>query len=87
MEFKWRKSKYQEDTLHMAEEISKVHNILPYTIIELSEVISAGIRSGEIGKIKRGQVYIVDLETWFVERLMPNTITLSEEDYKKALYR
>lgn len=87
MEFKWRKSKSQEDTLHMAEELSKVHNILPYTVIELSEVISAGIRSGEIGKVKRGQVYIVDLEKWFVDRLMPNTITLSEEDYKKALYR
>ena len=87
MEFKWRKSKSQEDTVHMAEELSKVHNISPYTAIELSEVISAGIRSGEIGKVKRGQVYIVDIEKWFTERLMPNTITLSEEDYKKALYR
>ena len=87
MEFKWRKSKSQEDTLHMAEELSKVHNISPYTLAELSEVISAGIRSGEIVKVKRGQAYIVDLEKWFVERLMPNTITLSEDDYKKALYR
>jgi len=87
MEFKWRKSKSQEDTLHIAEELSKIYNISPYTVIELSEVVSAGIRSGEIGKIKRGQSYIVDLEKWFTERLMPNTITISENDYKKALYR
>ncbi|MBU0459767.1 MAG: hypothetical protein KJ771_03080 [Nanoarchaeota archaeon] len=87
MEFKWRKSKSKEDTFHMAEELSKVHDISPYTLGELSEVISAGIRSGAITKEKRGQSYIVDLEEWFTKRLMVNTITLSEDDYKKALYR
>ena len=84
MEFKWRKSKSKEDTLLMAEKLSETYDISPYTVAELSEVISAGIRAGAIRKEKRGQSYVVDLEKWFTERLMPNTITLSQDDYKKA---
>ena len=88
MEINWRKSKSKEDTFHMAEELSKLHDISPYTLEELSEVISAGVRSGAIKKEKRGRSYVVvNLEEWFTQRLMANTITLSEDDYKRALYR
>jgi len=88
MEFKWRKSKTKEDSLVIAEALAKNHDITPYTEEELAGVISSGARVGELIKEKKGNSYVLkDVDKWLTERLMPNTINLSVDDYKKALFR
>lgn len=87
-EIKWRKSKSKEDSRNIASKLADSFDIVPYTVNELADVISAGIRSNEIKLEKKGRGYVVnDVEKWFKERLMPNTIILTENDYKRALYR
>ncbi|MBU1052185.1 MAG: hypothetical protein KJ718_06585 [Nanoarchaeota archaeon] len=72
----------------MAELLANTYDISPYNLVELTDVITAGIRGNELELVKEGnKYYIKDVESWFKERLMPNTIELSEEDYKRALYR
>jgi hypothetical protein len=88
METKWRRSYAKEDSLKIAKQIAGSHDIKPYTNEELAEVIMAGAKTGEITKEKRGASYhLTNVEEWFKERLMPNTIILSKEQYKLALYR
>jgi hypothetical protein len=87
-EFAIKKSNLKEESLIISKKLAEKYKIAPYTAEELSEIILAGLRTGEIKLEKKGRSFIVkDIELWFKERLIPNTIVLSEEDYKRALYR
>ena len=88
MEFKWRKTKAKEDSLVIAKELAKSISILPYTEEELADTISSGARVGEIQKVKKGASYfLIDVDKWLKDRLLPNTIELTVNDYKRALFR
>jgi hypothetical protein len=82
---KIRKSKLKEDSMKLAEHLESKYKIEPYNKEELADVISAGLRAGEIVPNEDDALDVV--EKWFKERLVPNTILLTEEDYKRALYR
>ena len=85
---KWRKSSPKNDANILAGEFANKYDISPYTLNELASVIIAGVRVGEIELEKSGRSSTVkNAEWWFNNRLMSNTIVLSGEDYKKALYR
>jgi hypothetical protein len=88
MDFKWRKSYAKDDSLLIAKQLAKIRDINPYTVDELGGVITSGARVGELIKEKKGQSYVLkNVDKWFDERLMPNTIVLSIDDYKRALFR
>lgn len=85
---RWRKSKTKEDSLKIAGEIAKKYSICPYNVDELADVVRAGVRANEIEIKKDGRsYYVLNVEKWFKNRLIPNTIVLTKDDYKKALYR
>ena len=85
---KWRKSSPKDDANILAGEFANKYDISPYNSSELATVIIAGVRAGEIQLEKSGRGFILkNAEEWFNNRLMPNTIVLTEDDYKRALYR
>ncbi len=81
---KVRKSKLKEDSAKLAKHIASKHKITPYNEDELTDVICAGLRAGEI--VFYGENALNNAEKWFKERLMPNTIILTEEDVRTYLY-
>ena len=88
MEFKWRKSQLKPDALVIAKGLAEAHDITPYNQEQLADLILSGLKTGEIEYEKKGASYYTkNIETWLNERLLKNTIILSADDYKKALYR
>jgi len=87
MKFQYRKSKSKEDSLIVAETLAKNINIEPYNTKELADVIRSGVRSGEIKIVPSGRSNeLVDVDEWFKNRLIPNTISIPEKMYKQSLY-
>lgn len=85
---KWRTSKTKEDARNAAEKLDSVSDvdISPYSVDQLSDVIRAGARTGSIDMVKDGRSKrLVNLEEWFTERVLPNTISLTREDYMTAM--
>lgn len=81
-------SNIKKDSAKIANLLSKKFKIHPYNVEELSLIVLAALRTGEIQLEKNGRSYKAkNVCTWFKERLMPNTIILTENDYKTALYR
>lgn len=86
LEIPFRKSKGKEDSKKCAEELDSRTDISPYNVSELSDLIRAGVRNNEIGLEKEGRSYkIVGLLDWFENRVKPNTISLTRDDYLRAL--
>lgn len=87
MKYQYRKSKSKEDSLVVVKDLADNFKIEPYTIDELVDVVRAGARSGEIKLVPHGRSSaLVDVDKWFKNRLMPNTVSISTEIYKRALY-
>jgi len=88
MNLKWRKSKAKNDSLAIAEKIAEKYKIDPYNLEELRDIVLAEVRGEVIKKERKGNsYYVTGIEEWFTEKIMPSTVVLSEDDYKKALYR
>lgn len=88
MRFKYRKTKSKQDTLIVARRLSEKFSIAPYEVEQLAGVIRAGARVCEIQIVPAGRSSaLVDVDKWFKERLMPNTVSISKKMYNKSLYR
>jgi len=87
MPYQYRKSKNQEDSLTVAQQLSESFDIKPYKVEELADVVKAGVRTGEIQfrQLGRSRV-LVDVDEWFNNRLMPSTVSIPIKMYKQALY-
>lgn len=87
MKYQYRKSKSKEDSLVVAKVLADSFDIKPYTLKELSDVIKAGVRAGEIDTAPFGRSSVLtNVDEWFQKRLMPSTISIPEKMYKQALY-
>jgi len=85
-DFIWRKSYPNEDSRKCAEHLDSQFDIDPYTVDDLSDLIKAGSKSGEFTKEPEGNTKkIVDLEEWFENRVLPNTVSVAWDDYMDAL--
>lgn len=83
----FRKSYIQEDSLTVAQMLSKKFSIKPYNIKELADVVKAGVKAGEISIKKIGRTNVLfQIEEWFKDRLLPNTVSIPIEMYKRSLY-
>lgn len=83
---KFRRSEEKEDSLKIAEKLASLYDIDPYTVEQLSDVVRAGAKAGELSMEKEGNTKaVVNLEKWFTHRIKQNTIALDWEDYQKAL--
>lgn len=76
------------DALDIAKGLAKSYDISPYNMEQLADLIFSGLKTGEIETEKNGASYSTkDIDLWLNNRLLKNTIVLSVDDYKKALYR
>lgn len=86
LEIPFRTSKDKEDSKKAAEELDERTDISPYSVPELTNLIRAGARNGEINLEPSGRSSkIVGLLDWFENRVKTNTISLEREDYLRAL--
>lgn len=88
LEIKWRKSAQKEDSLKVAREIQKrlEKGISPYSLEQAQDLVRAGVRSGELELKKKGRTgYLQDPHKWFLNRILPNTVILTWEDYVSSL--
>lgn len=87
MNYQFRKSKSKEDSLAIVEALAKNIDIKPYSLEELADVVKAGARAGEIKIVPSGRSNaLTNVNEWFKDRLMPNTVSIPEKMYKQALY-
>jgi len=87
-EFKWRKSQSKADSLAIAEELKLNFDVASYSVEQLADVVNSALRIGEIELEKHGASYYAkNVEEWLDQRLLPNTVSINWDDYRKALYR
>ena len=88
VESKIRKYKLKEDCISVVDELIKKVDISPYTQDQLVKTLVSACRSGEatIEERKDG-LYLIDVDKWFLDRIKPNTVVLSFEDYVASFFR
>ena len=88
MIFSWRRSKEKEDSRRIARKFKESVQLKPYSLSEVSGLIRAGVRSGEVVLRQSGnRFFVIDPEKWFQQRVLQNTVTLNKDDYIRALFR
>jgi len=88
MEEAVRVSNLKEDCEIIARKLSETMNISPYNVEQLGIMLSSSFKVEDIRREKRGsRWYICDIDRWFSEKVLPNTVVLTKSDYQVALYR
>ena len=88
MRFKWRISKAKEDSMLVAQKLEKQIQLRPYSLSQVSVLVRAAVRSGEIVLKRFGNIFFVTgVENWIQQRVLQNTVTLDKDDYLRALFR
>lgn len=83
---KWRKSKDREDSRKAAKKLEENTDIEPYDVDQLTSLIRSSAKAGELSFRKSGRTReITNLGEWFETRVLPNTMSLTQEDYFTAL--
>ena len=83
---KWRTSKDKKDSRKAAERLEAQTDIAPYSVDQLTSLIRSAAKTGELSFRPSGNTReITNLGHWFENRVQPNTVSLTREDYFTAL--
>ena len=83
-----RTSYIKEDCIDFVKKLADTADITPFNIGQLGTTLGSAFRSGEIESELRGnRWYIKNVDGWFTQKVLPNTVILTKEDYHVALYR
>jgi hypothetical protein len=88
MSFRWRKSKAKEDSVRIAQKLEEQIQLRPYSGSQVSVLVRAAVRSGEVVLKQFGnRFFVTGVEDWIQQRVLQNTVTLDKDDYLRALFR
>ena len=87
LEGRVRTSYLKEDCEEFAVKLASITDISPYNTEQLGTMIVSGFRSGDVeSELRSNRWHIKNIDGWFNQKVLPNTVVLTKEDYQVALF-